>query len=310
MGTILVQEGKWDAWSFVPLGLFYGLFGALSPLWYLRSSCDIQVNLLLQTLEGKRAVSLMLARGVHLRSWASVVFFGPWGRPPYFLVFSWLSFGAWWWCAPVAHAGTLSRRLADVSWADPGVLMILLMRLGLIPASLWFLTRLGLIPAFWMCCIMMNHIYIFIFYAPCLAQWTSQRPTAVCLVHSSVPLSLAWSLLCPLLDWRCLLSYRVIFVAGAWWMRCTKHTLQSGSEATSSMMDHFSTMLDLWVVGVPAGLCVRWLFVYISDILYQVEQCSGILFEVADVLWFHWDGVLALIPASYFYLFLPGFAGK
>ena len=58
-----------------PVGLFYGLFGALAPLWYLRSSCDIQVNLLLQTLEGKRAVSLMFARGVHLRSWASVVLF-------------------------------------------------------------------------------------------------------------------------------------------------------------------------------------------------------------------------------------------
>ena len=45
------------------------------------------------------------------------------------------------------------------------------------------------------------------------------------------------------------------------------------------------------MVGVPAGLCVRWLFVYVSDILYQVEQCSGILFEVADVFDFIFHGV-------------------
>ena len=208
MGTILVQEGKWDAWSFVPDGLFYGLFGALSPLWYLRSSCDIQVNLLLQTLEGKRAVSLMFARGVHLRSWASVVLFWILGQATLFF----LSFGfpgARWWCAPVAHAGTLSRRLADASWVCiPGVLMIFLMRLGLIPASLWFSNASWAVPALNVLYHDLSHILIFLFMPHVLAQWTSQRPTAACLVHSSVPLSLAWSLLCPLFwtDVACLRS--------------------------------------------------------------------------------------------------------
>ena len=90
----------------------------------------------------------MFARGVHLRSWASVVLFWILGQATLFFFLSFGFPGARWWCAPVAHAGTLSRRLADASWVFiPGVLMILLMRLGLIPASLWFSNASWAVPA-------------------------------------------------------------------------------------------------------------------------------------------------------------------
>ena len=59
------------------------------------------------------------------------------------------------------------------------------------------------------------------------------------------------------------------------------------------------------MVGEPVGLCVRWLFVYISDILYQVEQCSGILFEVADVFDFIFHGVSWADPGVILLIFHP-----
>ena len=113
----------------------------------------------------------MFARGVHLRSWVSVVLFWILGQATLFF----LSFGfpgARWWCAPVAHAGTLSRRLVDASWVCiPGVLMIFWCVLGWSRHPYDFPTRLGLFRR-WMCCIMIWATYLSFYLCPMF--WRSE----------------------------------------------------------------------------------------------------------------------------------------